>query len=208
MTLPRHVLSRPGWNRKILADLEAGVPAALDWVTEHFPFAAAVDPATVGRELATRDDVAAGEALAAHAVQQLVGAIEARYPVPTAGAVAELRGRGIEADEAVLNYVVRSREIPEPKRAGRVFRWCAADIDRAAEHLAAMEYYTPEGWARAYFALDADQHEALKPGPGAMLVAEILPGADNLGVPALITYRPMTAEEAETWERRAEEAKG
>ena len=61
------------------------------------------------------------------------------YPKDTRQAVLELRRRGYDASESLLDFLVEERKV----RIGRD-GWQAADIDRAAEELAEMEAYTVE----------------------------------------------------------------
>lgn len=62
-------------------------------------------------------------------------ALEAAYPQNTAGAVLELRTRGLAASAAVLDYLIERGAIPAPGGGdGHRRKWSRADIDRAAAY--------------------------------------------------------------------------
>ena len=143
-------------------------------------------------------------------------ALEAAYPQNTAGAVLELRTRGLAASAAVLDYLIERGAIPAPGGGdGHRRKWSRADIDRAAEFLDAEECHTPVTVMRRVLNLDAAQDErarrqALAEHPEVvsadLLILEVLPGAAGVGIRATARYRPMTAGETAEWKRKVREA--
>lgn len=141
--------------------------------------------------------------------------LEAEYPQSTGQAVMELRTRGLDATEAVLDYLVERGALPPPRLEGGRRKWTAEDIDRAAEVLDAEGAYVPGTVMRQVLNLDPAQDErarrrALAEHPEIVsadyLVLEVLPGAAGVGVRATARYRPMTTAEQAEWKRRVREA--
>ncbi len=141
--------------------------------------------------------------------------LDAEYPVNTAGAVLELRTRGLDASASVLDYLIEQGKVPAPAVEGGRRRWTAADIDRAAEVLDAEDAYVPGTVMREVLNLDPVQDErarrqALAEHPEVvsadLLTLEVVPGAPGAGVRATARYRPMTAAEQAEWRRKVREA--
>lgn len=140
---------------------------------------------------------------------------DAAYPLNTAGAVLELRTRGLDATSATLDYLIERGRLPAPAMENGRRRWTAADIDRAAEVLDAEGAHAPVAVMRRVLNLDPAQDErarrqALAEHPEVVsadcLVLEVLPGAPGAGVGATARYRPMTAAEQAELKRRVREA--
>ncbi len=133
------------------------------------------------------------------------------YPKSTAQAVQELRTRGLDASAATLDYLIERGRLPAPAMENGRRRWTAADIDRAAEYMDAEGQYMPQTLARMALNIDPTQdvrafRQALSehpeiPGPQ-LLVLEVLPGAPNVGVRAMVRYRPMTERERAEWKQK------
>jgi len=141
--------------------------------------------------------------------------LDGRYPLTTAGAVQELRTRGLAASASVLDYLIERKSIPAPTMEGGRRRWTAADIDRAAEVLDAEGAYVPGTVMRQVLNLDPAQDErarrqALAEHPEVVsadcLALEVVPGAPGAGVRATARYRPMTGPEQAEWRRKVREA--
>lgn len=134
------------------------------------------------------------------------------YPKSTAQAVQELRTRGLDASASVLDYLIEKGAIPAPGGGeGHRRKWSREDIDRVAECMDAKGQYVPRTLARTVLNIDPTQdvralRQALSehpeiPGPQ-LLVLEVLPGAPNVGVRAMVRYRPMTERERAEWKQR------
>ena len=151
----------------------------------------------------------------------LPGEVRARiladeYPKSTEAAALELRSRGIDADAAKLDYLIKKGAIAAPSGgSGRNRRWTAGDIDRAYERLESGGAYVPGAVARMVLNIDAAQdiraqqevfaeHPHLTPD-ASLFVQEIVPGAPGVGLHAEIRYRPMTAAEERRWRARIDE---
>ena len=141
--------------------------------------------------------------------------LDGRYPLTTAGAVPELRTRGLDASASVLDYLIERKSIPAPTMEGGRRRWTAADIDRAAEVLDAEGAYVPGTVMRQVLNLDPAQdiraqRQALAEHPEVvsadLLTLEVVPGAPGAGVRATARYRPMTGPEQAEWRRKVREA--
>lgn len=140
------------------------------------------------------------------------------YPKSTPQAVAELRARGLNADPAMLDYLIRKGTIPEPKGGeGRNRGWTRQDIDRAAAHFDAEQEYVPGTVAKMFYNIDPAQdlraqqkafaeNPHLPPDPS-YFVMEIFPGAPGVGLYAEVRYRAMTPKEESEWKSRIEKAK-
>jgi len=134
--------------------------------------------------------------------------IAEQYPIQTAGVVVELRTRGLNVDAARLDYLIRTGAIPEPSdKETRNRRWTPSEIDRAADHLASINDYTPCGLARQYYNINAGQDEArlqavLSENPHITrdhLVMVILPGAPGVDLYNPVDYREMSTNEQVAW---------
>ena len=124
--------------------------------------------------------------------------LDGRYPLTTAGAVQELRTRGLDASPSVLDYLIERKSIPAPTMEGGRRRWTAADIDRAAEVLDAEGAYVPAAVMRQVLNLDPGQDERARRQALAghrevvsadCLVLEVLQGAPGAGVRATARIR-------------------
>lgn len=143
--------------------------------------------------------------------------IAKEYPKSTPQAAAELRSRGLDADPAALDYLIKKGAIPAPGGEGRNREWSPEHIDAAAEYLDGQGKYVPGAVARMFFNIDpADDIRAqqevfaanpdLPPDPS-YFVMEVLPGAAGVGVYAKVRYRRMTKAEEADWRKRIEAAK-
>ena len=135
------------------------------------------------------------------------------YPKSTAAVVEELRTRGLDVREPVVEYLLRKGEIPAPSGGdGRNRKWTPADIDCLAEYLEAREMWVPGTVARMFYNIDPGQdiralRQAFRENPDVVpdpdyFVMEIVPGAAGAGVYATVRYRRMTKAEEAEWKRK------
>jgi hypothetical protein len=139
------------------------------------------------------------------------------YPKSTPKAAMELRSRGLDADPASLDYLIKRGMIPAPGGEGRNREWLPKHVDAAAAYLDEQQRYVPGTVARMFFNIDpADdvraQQEAFAANPDlppdpSYFVMEILPGAPGVGVYSKVRYRRMAKAEEADWRKRIEAAK-
>lgn len=150
--------------------------------------------------------------------EEMYGTGNSDYPKTTVQVVMELRTRGLDVRQPMLDYAIKRGFLPDPAVEGVKNRqWSRELIDAAADYFYGEGFWTPYTTTCHYLNLDPAQlkreedetlrkHPELR-GDRSYLVMTIYPGAPGVDLPAIVKCRPMNTSEQAEYDARLRAAK-